>query len=440
MKKTSYYPAISGLKRKAALFMAAMIVASSLTACGGSSKSSSDYKSSGRTNYAASEPMDMDAAPEAAGAGAMLSANMIEDADSIYGEEKSVNSSSSSESSNSVQDGVDPSKIPSDRKLIRTVSLTFETNEFDTFVRDIQNKTTELGGYVESSDISGNEKTSTSRSAYFTLRIPKPNLDTFLSFTEGGANLTRKYENSQDITLKYHDTESRKKALKEEYDRLLELIAQAESVDAIITIEERLSEIRYELDGFESDLRMYDNQVEYSTVNVDIKEAKVYTPTQKTTFWDRVGSRFESNLGDLMDALTDFLVWFISSLPILIFWVILAAICWFIGRAIIRNHKKKAAKKAEAMAARMNAMNAPNPGAVTGTSANAAPAATSGAAANVAPAAPTAAGPVAPTAAPGSGKTAAAQNKSAASPDAASDAAGETAPKAEDTAANDERK
>ncbi|WP_051671602.1 DUF4349 domain-containing protein [Oribacterium sp. P6A1] len=365
MRKTSYNKAGAGLRRLTALFMAAMIVASSLTACGGSKDGG--YKSSGhdRSNYAASEAMDMAPAPEAAGAGAMLSANMVEDGDSYFETEKSADNSSSYESSNSVQDGVDPSKVPSDRKLIRTVSLTFETTEFDTFVRDIQNKTTELGGYVESSDISGNEKTSTSRSAYFTLRIPKPNLDTFLSFTEGGANLTRKYENSQDITLKYHDTESRKKALKEEYDRLLELIAQAESVDAIITIEERLSDIRYELDGFESDLRMYDNQVEYSTVNVDVKEAKVYTPTQKTTFWDRVGSRFESNLGDLLDAITDFLVWFISSLPILIFWVILGAIFWFIGRTIIRNHKKKAEKRAQEMAARMNGMNSfPNRGPV----------------------------------------------------------------------------
>lgn len=371
MRKTTYYGKGSKkMARGAALLLSAMIALSSLTACGGGSKES-NYKSASyeRTDYAASEAMD--AAPEAAGSGAMLSASMISDEDTFYESEKSASnsgSSSSSGNSNSIQDGVDPSKIPSDRKLIRTVSLTFETTEFDTFVRDIQNKTTELGGYVESSDISGNEKTSSTRSAYFTLRIPKPNLDTFLSFTEGGANLTRKYENSQDITLKYHDTESRKKALKEEYDRLLELIAQAESVDAIIAIEERLSDIRYELDGFESDLRMYDNQVEYSTVNVDVKEAKVYTPTQKTTFWDRVASRFESNLGDLMDSLTDFLVWFISSIPVLIFWVIIGVICWFIGRKIIRNHRKKAEKRAQDMAARMNGMNVYNRGAVpTGT-------------------------------------------------------------------------
>lgn len=353
------------LARAAALFMAAMIATSSLTACGGGRAASSSYRSNSERS-AESAAMEEIAAPEMAGA-PMLSAKMADNSDSFYeadteAMEEGASSARTDNSGNTgnIQEGVDPSKVPSDRKLIRTVSLTFETTEFDTFVQDIQHKTTELGGYVESSDISGNEKTSTRRSAYFTLRIPKPNLDTFLDFTEGGANLTRKYENSQDITLKYHDTESRKKALKEEYDRLLELIAQAESVDAIITIEERLSDIRYELDGFESDLRMYDNQVEYSTVNVDITEAKVYTPTEKTTFWDRVSSRFENNLGDLMDAITDFLVWFLSSLPILFFWAVLCAIFWFIGRAIIRGHKKKAAKKAEAMAARMNTGSAVN--------------------------------------------------------------------------------
>lgn len=242
---------------------------------------------------------------------------------------------------------VDTSEIPDSRKLIRNVDLSFETTDFDTFVQDIQSKTTALGGYIESSDLSGNAYTDRHRYAYFTLRIPKSQVDSFLSFAEGEANLTRKYENTQDITLQYYDTESRKKALQSEYDRLLELMAKAESVDAVIAIEQRLSEIRYQLDSFESDLRRYDNQVDYSTITVNVSETTVLTASEKSGFWSRVQANLESNIEDLCDAATGLLIWFLSSLPVLLALAILFFIIYRIVKAIRSRRKaRKAAKNA----------------------------------------------------------------------------------------------
>lgn len=242
---------------------------------------------------------------------------------------------------------VDTSEIPDSRKLIRNVDLSFETTDFDTFVQDIQSKTTALGGYIESSDLSGNAYTDRHRYAYFTLRIPKSQVDSFLSFAEGEANLTRKYENTQDITLQYYDTESRKKALQSEYDRLLELMAKAESVDAVIAIEQRLSEIRYQLDSFESDLRRYDNQVDYSTITVNVSETTVLTASEKSGFWSRVQANLESNVEDLCDAATGLLIWFLSSLPVLLALAILFFIIYRIVKAIRSRRKaRKAAKNA----------------------------------------------------------------------------------------------
>lgn len=236
---------------------------------------------------------------------------------------------------------VDTSAIPDSRKLIRNVDLSFETTDFDTFVQNIQSKTTALGGYIESSDLSGNAYTDRHRYAYFTLRIPKPQVDTFLSFAEGEANLTRKYENTQDITLQYYDTESRKKALQSEYDRLLELMAKAESVDAVIAIEQRLSEIRYQLDSFESDLRRYDNQVDYSTITVNVSETTVLTASEKSGFWSRVQANLESNIEDLCDAAIGLLIWFLSSLPVLLALAILFFIIYRIVKMIRSRRKAK---------------------------------------------------------------------------------------------------
>ena len=52
--------------------------------------------------------------------------------------------------------------------------------------------------------------------------------------------------------------EARRKGLKE----------KADTLDAVIALEKRLSEIRYDLESMESQLRLYDNQVEYSILRL----------------------------------------------------------------------------------------------------------------------------------------------------------------------------
>lgn len=326
--------------RLLALATTVLLLVSGLAACGaGASKSA--YVS--ETMAAASGGMyGEEAAAEEAVADVDSAANMK--MNRVAALQESGDSGADSSSS----DGqVDTSEIPDSRKLIRNVDLSFETTDFDTFVQDIQSKTTALGGYIESSDVSGNVYTDRRRSAYFTLRIPKPQVDSFLSFAEGEANLTRKYENTQDITLQYYDTESRKKALQSEYDRLLELMAKAESVDAVIAIEQRLSEIRYQLDSFESDLRRYDNQVDYSTITVDVSETTVLTASEKSGFWSRVQANLESNIEDLCDAAIGLLIWFLSSLPVLLVLAILFFIIYRIVKVIRSRRKEKKKKKTE---------------------------------------------------------------------------------------------
>mgnify|MGYP002226154573 CR=1 FL=1 len=85
------------------------------------------------------------------------------------------------------------------------------------------------------------------------------------------------------MTLTYVDLQSHRDALQTEQERLLQLLEQAESIEDIITIEQRLSDVRYQLESMESQLRSYDNQVDYSTVYLYIDEVEVYTPVEEET-------------------------------------------------------------------------------------------------------------------------------------------------------------
>ena len=158
-------------------------------------------------------------------------------------------------------------------------------------------------------------------------------------------NVTSKNESVEDITLKYVDTESHKKALETEQERLLTLMEQAESMDDIIKIETRLSEIRYELQSYESTLRTYDNQVSYSTVSISINEVDRETAPEKQGFAEELKNRLSDNLYHISHGLRNFAIWFIAAIPyFLILGVIGFAVIKLVRKIIWKKpmfHKKK---------------------------------------------------------------------------------------------------
>ncbi len=220
------------------------------------------------------------------------------------------------------------------RKLIRTIHLDVETDEFDTLLRKLQEQIQTLSGYIEQSDVSGHsiQYENSRRRAYMTVRIPSTKLDQFVHSMEENSNVTNKSETTTDITLKYSDLESRKKSLTIEQDRIWALLEKADTLEAVIALEERLSEIRYELESMESRLRLYDNQVDYSTVYVNISEVKVYSPTAPATIGERIQKGFTRNVENLKENAIDFIVWTASSIPLLIPLAFLVLILIFIIR------------------------------------------------------------------------------------------------------------
>ena len=194
------------------------------------------------------------------------------------------------------------------RKLIRDVSMNVEARDFDGVLSQITDQVGELGGYVESSDVSGvsvdSYGGSQQRHADIRARIPADRLDRFVETVESAGNVTSKQEQVTDVTLQYSDTESRKKSLEIEQERLWALLEKAESLDAVVALEARLSEIRYELESYTSQLRLYDNQVHYSTVSIYMREVKDLTPTAPDSIGTRIQKGFNRSLNNLGEAVT----------------------------------------------------------------------------------------------------------------------------------------
>lgn len=301
------------MKKLTALLLALCLLLS-LTACGGSAKNTSAMV---YEEAAAEAPMMMSA-------------------DSAAGLTGSMESGSTS--------------LPESRKWIITVDMSVETEDLDALQTELDKKITSLKGYVEDQSVHNGSAYASRRyrSANLTVRIPAEKVDQFTEEVEGIANVVSNNLRREDITLRYVSTETRVKALETEQTRLLELMEQAETMEDLLTIEARLTEVRYELENHASQLRLYDNQIDYATIYLYIEEVQKFTPIAEPTLWQRITDGFSDSLEGLGESLENLLVFVIMAAPFLLVYGGVALVIFLVVRKITKGRKsKKAAKQNE---------------------------------------------------------------------------------------------
>lgn len=306
------------MKKMTAILVTLCMLAALLAGCGGASKSTQAFDAAA-------------AAPAEAANGAYY------DMESAKSEDGGLTGDT------------DSTVLPEGRKWIITVNMSAETEDLDALMEALNGKISGLGGYVEDQDSYNGSMYSSRRyrSASLTVRIPAERVDEFTEEMSGIANVVSTNLSREDITLSYVATESRVKALQTEEARLLELMEQAETMADLLEIESRLTDVRYELENRASQLRLYDNQVDYATIYLSIDEVQEYTPVEEPTVWERISGGFVSSVKGVGNGLLDLLVWVLAKSPYL---VILGGVT--VGMVVLV--KKRKVRKAEKKAAKQN--------------------------------------------------------------------------------------
>ena len=328
------------MKKRICILMLAAVTSLSIIGCG-SSSSSAKYAT--ETTY---DTADADSGYNGAYENAKMVAYDAEAEEAMYDE-----SGSSSESVSATENATS-----TNRKLIRDMSLSVETKEYDSLIQNLTSDISSLGGYIEYMDVHNNSYNSgrTSRSATITARIPADKLDPFVSRVGEVTNITNRTESVRDVTLTYVDMESHKNMLIAERDRLMEYLEQAETVEEMMAIEDHLTDIRYQIDSMESQLRTFDNQVDYSTVNIFVTEVIEYTPVveeEEKTAWQRMAEGFVYSFKDVIYDVKEFFINLVIDLPYILLFLLKLAIFLVILRLILFSSKRfrnwYAARKAD---------------------------------------------------------------------------------------------
>jgi len=328
------------------LIMAAMLM---FTACGGSAS----------TKDAVASPAAAPAAPMVPQYKASASmAPMVEAEDMEMAEEMGIVANTASGGS------ANASAVAQQRKIIKHSNMDLETKDFDTAFAQILDAVERSGGYIESQNISGqsirNKDRYYERSASINARIPAEKLSEITSAIGGICNVTSQWEGIDDITDSYFDVEARLNTMRLQEERLLDILSKAESLEDVITLEAKLSDVRYEIESLTARIRRMDSQVAYSYLNLNLREVVEYqnVTAAPKTFGERIGDAFVRSGNRLRNFFEGSVIFIIEDLPLIvirfaIFAVIVVAayrfIRWISGKCFGETKQKIFTKAKETL-------------------------------------------------------------------------------------------
>ena len=235
-------------------------------------------------------------------------------------------------------------------KIIYSASATVETTDFDATITALSELIAQYEGFVESSSSSsGNyyqkSRGTASRSASYLIRIPSKHFNTLMGSLSTLGNIPYSNTFTENISAQYYDVQARLTAYETQETRLLEMMAIAESVEDIILLEDRLTELRYNIESLQSTINNWDRQVSYSSINLSIEEVSVYSPEPQISYGQELWMALKNALKNTGDFFKDLLVFIVASLPAIVIITVLAVI--FVP-VIKKRRAKRRAKREEA--------------------------------------------------------------------------------------------
>lgn len=222
------------------------------------------------------------------------------------------------ESADAGLSGTDADRLtPQDgRKIIYNASLEMETEAFDDTRDKLLQAASAAGAWVENSDEGGSADSGT-RWVNYTFRVPADSYAAFLNDASAAGSVTYKSESTEDVTADYVDLEARLESLRTQEARLLELAQQAGDLADLLAIEEQLAQVRYEIESYTGQQRVYDSLLAYSTVNVNLNEVRVLTPAANS-FGTRVLAAFRDSWHNFVGGVQGIVIGLIYLLPVLV--------------------------------------------------------------------------------------------------------------------------
>ena len=267
---------------------------------------------------------------------------------------------------NGGEESSDPSS--SNRKIVYTGNVSLQTLEYDKSSQSIHDKINKYGGFVESEDTynedpywyyknrTGAAANRTKRNLNITARIPAEKFNAFMKDLEEDGQVINTSVNARNISVQYATHEASRKALEIEQGRLLEMMEKAETVEEMIAVEQRLTEVERELNDEKTQLSAMDRDVGFSTIYISLQEVFEYSETVvEVSYGEQLRRAFGRACEGFVSFWKELILFIVETFPFLI---MLGVIITLIVRLIRRGRRRRLEKRARMEEQRRAAMQA----------------------------------------------------------------------------------
>ena len=160
------------------------------------------------------------------------------------------------------------SQVAEDRDVIYTGTLTVRVTDAEQAADDARDLADAAGGYLASSDA----ELEGDRQVKVTLRFPAEDFDEVMADVAELGHVDGSKIDSKDVTDQVVDLQGRLENAQTSAERLRELLAEAQDVQHVIAIEDRLTQREVEIESITGQLEVLQDQVDLATVRATFTE------------------------------------------------------------------------------------------------------------------------------------------------------------------------
>lgn len=255
-----------------------------------------------------------------------------------------------------------------EEKLVYRCQLDIETKNYAEDKENLMKLISEYEGIIQNSNeydsddywySSDHVKTRGTKTLNLQVRIPSEKYKEFIGTVGTIGKVKRNSQQIDNISYDYYNTQADIEQLKIQEQRLLEMMEQAYTIEDMITVEDRLSEVQNELSKLQTKLVGLDTDVAYSYVDIELEEVFEYSATEveKPGFFKRLGKEIVDGFKAMIQIFEDIILFIVGAVPRLIPFAVFGFIVYKIVKVYRRTHKPRKPKDKKPRGNNQNGMN-----------------------------------------------------------------------------------
>jgi hypothetical protein len=169
--------------------------------------------------------------------------------------------------------GDDKQAPAAERRIIRKAEVSLESDSPDTIQAAVTSLAAARGGFVVGADTtrSRSEDGAETIDTTVTFRVPASQFDATLGALHAlGKRVASEKVTGEDVTEEYVDLEARIRARRALEDQYMTILKEAKTIPDILAVEQKLGDVRSEIERAEGRRRFLENQSDLSTFTVHV--------------------------------------------------------------------------------------------------------------------------------------------------------------------------